>query len=104
MQQVLMRIIIHPACYRIGGKSQDERCDGTVDLGVTGNSLDSQRLRIHDRVPVWSGRLRVTAAEWPQARLGSLRRDPTYVRAFRAVPYKSQWSGSRPSSSRPDIS
>src|SRR5262249_2730864 len=87
MQQVLLRIIIHPGRYRIGGKSQDERCNGTVDLCVTGNSLDSQRLRIHDRVPVWSRRLRVTAAEWPQARASAARGATLRcVRAFRVVP------------------
>jgi hypothetical protein len=30
-----MRIIIHPARYRIGDKGQDQRGDGMVDLGVT---------------------------------------------------------------------
>src|SRR6516164_1009735 len=49
-----MRIIIHPARYRIGDKSQNQRGDGMVDLGVTDNGCDFQWLHTHNGVPVWS--------------------------------------------------
>src|SRR6516162_788007 len=48
-----MRIPIHPARYRIGDKGQDQRGDGMVDLGVTGNGRDSRRCHIHRDVPLW---------------------------------------------------
>jgi hypothetical protein len=47
VQQVLMRVIIHPARYRIGAKGQYQRGDGLVDYRVTGNGRDFRRLFIH---------------------------------------------------------
>jgi len=47
VQQILMRVVIHPARYRIGGKGQNERGDGMVDFGVAGNGRDARWLRIH---------------------------------------------------------
>jgi hypothetical protein len=42
-----MRAVIHPARYRISGKSQDERSYGMVYVGVAGNGRDKRWLRIH---------------------------------------------------------
>jgi hypothetical protein len=35
-----MRVIIHPARYRIGDKGQNKRGDGMVDFNVAGNGRD----------------------------------------------------------------
>ena len=53
--QILMRVIIHPARYRIGGKSQNQRADGMVDFGVAGNGRDARWLHIHGDIPVGNG-------------------------------------------------
>jgi hypothetical protein len=53
VQQILMRIIIHPARYRISDKGQDQRGDGMVDLGITGNGRDFRWLHSHGDVPAW---------------------------------------------------
>lgn len=51
--QILIRIVIHPARYRISAKSQNERGNGTVDFSVAGNGGDARWLRIHGDVLSW---------------------------------------------------
>jgi len=53
VQQILMRVAIHPAPHRIGAKGQNERSDGVVDFGVAGNGRDTRWLHIHGDVPDW---------------------------------------------------
>jgi hypothetical protein len=48
-----MRIIIHPARYRIGDKGYDQHGDGMVDLDVTRNGRDFQWLHSDGDAPVW---------------------------------------------------
>jgi hypothetical protein len=53
VQQVLMRVIIHPARYRIGAKGQNQRSDGMVDFGIAGDGYDSRCVHIHRGALVW---------------------------------------------------
>jgi len=48
-----MRIVIHPARYRISTKGQNERGDGMVEFGVADNGRDTCWLHIHGDVPDW---------------------------------------------------
>jgi hypothetical protein len=41
-QQISMRVIIHPARYRIGGKGQNQRSDGMIDFGIAGDGRNSR--------------------------------------------------------------
>ena len=62
MQQVLVRVVIHPTRYWVGEKSQNQSGDGMVDFGVASNGRDSQGCHIHRDVPVWSWN--ATTPEW----------------------------------------
>jgi len=48
-----MRVITHPARYRIGAKGQSQRGDGLVAYSVTGDRRDFQWLYVHGDAPVW---------------------------------------------------
>jgi hypothetical protein len=48
-----MRIVIHPARYRISTKGQNERGDGMIDFRAAGNGRDTRWLHIHGDVPDW---------------------------------------------------
>src|ERR1700730_900024 len=62
VQQILMRLIIHPARYRIAAKGQNQRGDGMVDFGVAGNGRDPRWLHIHGDILVGDGVLRVQSS------------------------------------------
>ena len=52
VQQILMRVVILPACYGVGDKGQNQSGDGMVDFGVAANGRDSRGCYIHRDVPV----------------------------------------------------
>jgi hypothetical protein len=53
VQQILMRVFIHPTRYWVGDKGQNQSGDGMVDVGVAANGRDFRRCHIHRHVPVW---------------------------------------------------
>src|SRR6516162_9554327 len=62
VQQILMRVVIHPARDRVGDKGQNQSGDGMVDFGVAANGRDSRGCYIHRDVPVWPWT--ATTSEW----------------------------------------
>jgi hypothetical protein len=54
MQQILLRVVVHPARYWVGGKGQNQNGNGLVDFSLAANGPDSRRDHIHRDVPVWS--------------------------------------------------
>jgi hypothetical protein len=69
VRQIVMRVIIHPARYRIGGKRQNQRGDGMVDFGVAGNGRDARWLHIHDDIPVHCVLIKPVVGRMPGANL-----------------------------------
>jgi hypothetical protein len=55
VQQILVRVVIHPARYWVGDKGQNQSSDGMIDFGVAANGRNSRRCHIHRDIPVWSG-------------------------------------------------
>src|SRR6516164_4152447 len=62
VQQILMRVVIHPARYWVGDKGQNQSGDGMVDFGVAANGRDAQMFNVHRHVPVWSRNAKTS--EW----------------------------------------
>ena len=55
VQQILMRVVVHPARYRVGDKGQNQSGDGMVDFGVAANGGDTGMCHSHRDVPVGRG-------------------------------------------------
>src|SRR5215469_13702358 len=62
VQQILMRVVIHPARDWVDGKGQNQSGDRPVDFGVAANGRDSRMCQVHGDIPVWSWS--ATTSEW----------------------------------------
>jgi hypothetical protein len=51
--QIVIGFIVDPAGYRIGAKGKNERGDGTVDIGIVGDSHDFGSVHVHGSTPAF---------------------------------------------------